>query len=233
MVIQRIRNVPTELPHARLYLDDIEEISKILLESHAAVAAEIKKEAKIVYSVSDVQMDSVDDLQTHGGSVTNFGIKLNLGTAQASSIDLFSRFVKPRVELYYLDKEERWAPYAKIKSIFDRRQLRAKNAIDSLPAWLKWLLYLLVFVAFPQLIFRLKPGDRLVQRLILISSLSITALYAFVVLQPSRVFFVRSHERSKKSSEAREANVRTIVLLVLGAVIGGVISQLIARLFHK
>jgi hypothetical protein len=231
MAIHRIRRIPDELPHARLYLDDIEEISKILLESHAA--AEIGKKAKIVYSVGDVQMDSIDDLQTYGGSVANFEIKLILGTARATSIKLRSRFVKPRVELYYLDEEKRWAPYGEIKSIFDRRQLRAKNAIETLPAWLKWLLYALVFVAFPQVIFRLKPGDRLVERLILISSLGISALYAFVVLQPSRAFFVRSHERSRMSSEATKANLRAIAFLVLGAVIGGAISQLISRLFHK
>lgn len=36
MAITPIRRVPDELPYARLYLDDIEEITKILLDAYGA-----------------------------------------------------------------------------------------------------------------------------------------------------------------------------------------------------
>ena len=72
MSIRTIHELPSELPHAHLYLDDIEKISKILLKAYAPCFREREKEAKIVYTVGDPRMDSIGDLETHGGTPRTF-----------------------------------------------------------------------------------------------------------------------------------------------------------------
>ena len=118
MAIKRIRELPDELPHARLYLDDIEEISKLLLEAYtsALTALNTKFQAKyqlpanrnivsdeavkIVYRVGDSQMDSIDDLHEHGRYATNFGL-IVLDSTSHAELHVHSFHVKPKLRLGY------------------------------------------------------------------------------------------------------------------------------------
>jgi uncharacterized membrane protein YoaK (UPF0700 family) len=52
-------------------------------------------------------------------------------------------------------------------------------------------------------------------------------MVGYTMFRPSRVSFVRSHERSKLSAEARKGYFKTIILLVLGAIIGGAITEVV------
>src|SRR6266404_4036398 len=134
-------NLCNALPHARLYLDDIDEISKLLLEEYtsALTALNAKYQAKyqlpanrnvvsdeavkIVYRVGDSQMDSIDDLQEHGGYATNFSL-IVLDSTSHAELDLHSFHVNPKLRLGYPLEEEQWSVYARVKAIFDRRQLK-------------------------------------------------------------------------------------------------------------
>ena len=98
MSIRTIHELPSELPHAHLYLEDIEEISKILLEAYAPYFREREKEAKIVYTVGDPRMDSIGDLETHGGTTADLSIGVDRFTRVAfrSGLDLLQKrgFIK-------------------------------------------------------------------------------------------------------------------------------------------
>jgi hypothetical protein len=168
MAIHKIHAVPDDLPHARLYLDDIEEISRILLEAAAAAQAESarrfekdlgsdtqslagkaaaeaisKRDLHVNYTIGDSRMDSISDLQTYGGSTANF--RIQVGT-WGNGIRFYF-WSKPTIELHSLDDKSQWSTYGKIKSVFERRQLRTKNAIEALPGWLRWAVWLsLMFV---------------------------------------------------------------------------------------
>ena len=225
MSIRTIHELPSELPHAHLYLDDIEKISKILLKAYAPCFRERKKEAKIVYTVGDPRMDSIGDLETHGGTTADLSIGVDRFTRVA-----FRSGLDPQIHLYSLDEQQCWALYAKIKSIFDRRQLRTKNTLFGLPGWLKvsfWLLAPVGILSFGLSILRASnPGlwpslGYWVGYVLLLSPL------IFETLRPSRVSFVRSYESSKASRSARKSYIRDLVFLVLGALVG----QLIRRLF--
>jgi hypothetical protein len=139
MAIRTIREIPSKLPHAHLYLDDIEEVSTILLAA-APASADQKEQPRIIYTIGDTELDSIADLQTRGGNTTNLRIgRWGFGLT-------FRFYAQPEVELYGLGTDQAWATYGKIKSIFDRRQLRIKNAIGSLPRWLKWVLWTALFM---------------------------------------------------------------------------------------
>jgi hypothetical protein len=153
MAIRTIPTVPSELPHARLYLDDIEEISSILLKAAALDLAKWGREARISYAIGDTKMDSIRDLETLGGGTTKFDINVGPWGPSVS----FRFYSNPQVLLQSLDAEQAWATYGVVKSIFDRRQLTVKNAVDSLPLWLKLSLWAL-FVVSPSFIFHAIHG---------------------------------------------------------------------------
>jgi len=229
MAIQRVHELPRELPHGRLFLDDIEEISMILLDAYKPSLAEAPEEAKITYTIGDSRMDSIADLQTLGGSTTK--LRISVGD-HFSAVVGFNGFLNPVIDLYSLDEQKRWAVYAKIKSIFDHRQLSVKNAITSLPGWLKGLLLALVVLA-PSLGGLISRGSRFGFWLSIgyVVLVVLVALLGFVLYRPSRVFLVRSHESSKVSSAAWKVNVRDFVFIVIGGVVTAVVTEIVRHLF--
>lgn len=223
MAIRTIREVPSDLPHARLYLVDIEEISQILLEAAKPGIAKRMGEAEISYSIGDTKMDSIHDLKTLGGGTTKFEIVVGPWGPRLS----FRFFMHPELLLHSLDDELAWATHAKVKSIVDRRQLRIKNAIESLPGWLKWSLWILLSLSPEYLPHVQHPVY------FLIGYTTIFVLVGYELTRPSRVVFVRSHERTRRSSEARRKNLREIIILVVGGVVGGLIIELIHHFLYK
>jgi len=246
MAIKRIRELPSELPHARLYLDDIEEISTLLAEAYtsALTALNAKYQAeyqlpankkvvpdeavKIVYRIGDSQMDSIDDLREHGGYATNFSL-IVLDSTSHAELHVHSFHTNPKLRLGYPLEEEQWSVYARVKAIFDRRQLKLKNSILSWPEWLKLVSYILIALIFPFVPLLTRFPLRLFLYLIW-TVLIVVTLY--VIFRPSRILFVRSHERSKLSATARQGYVKAVVLLVVGGLVGKLIDLLFARLKH-
>src|ERR1700690_610014 len=115
MGITRIVKVPYELPHAHLYLDDVEQICGILRD--ALRTATPDSPTVLTFSTKDLQMDSIEDLEEHGRSATNFTIKVSrsaVGVFGDCSIELHS-LSGPTIYLYSLDSEAAWSTYSKVK----------------------------------------------------------------------------------------------------------------------
>jgi hypothetical protein len=74
VAIKHIRELPNELPHARIYLDDLDEIREILIEACTTARETFRKEMKydgkteitVIYRVDDLRIDSVEDLVEDG-----------------------------------------------------------------------------------------------------------------------------------------------------------------------
>ncbi len=218
MAIHKVHEVPSELPNARLYLEGIEEISGIILDSYSRRSA---GDARIIsYIVGDSSADDIHDLESLGGSATNFSIRC--GTTECIRLD---GFLNPIIRSYSLGDQELWALYGQVKAIFDRRPLKIKNALRSSPKWLLFLLYL-ALASFPLLLERvLRPliQARDVKTTVGIALALPWVIFCFVTIyclffQSSRVFFVRSHERSKASAAARKSRIVNSVYFVLGSV---------------
>ena len=225
MAIRKIHTVPNELPHARLYLDDIEEASRILREAVSIKFQNSDEQPRVVYKIGDLQLDSIDDLQTRGGSTE----ELEIEVGKRGSTELrFRGTLKPSIMLYSLDSDVQWSVYGKIESIFERRRMGMKNAIEGLPGWLKWLFWVLIAFVVPNAIWLIPNGTHIGHWLIgtsFITYLILVVTLGFTIYQPSKVFLVRSHESAIAATAARKGYVRDLVFLVLGALIGGVINH--------
>jgi hypothetical protein len=246
MVIQKIHKtrgkIPDTLPHAHLYLEDVEEIANILLEATAAVLTRFREEAKVVYRAGDLQMDSIDDLRTLGGSATDFQVSVG-SRSLYNSVQLRSH-LEPQLRLYSLGQQERWAVHAKLEAIFDYRRLTIKNAIFRspwwnaifrLPGWLKWIAYVVILLfpgLFSAMVGHVHPLAKVVHigPTFFVGYWILVAILGFIYFWPSRVSFVHS---SSPSSAARRKAFVAIMLLVTVAVVAGAIRLLFRRLFKQ
>ena len=71
MVIQKIHKLrdklPDTLPHAHLYLEDVQEIANILLEATADVLSRFREEAKVTLGRTKQKMETVFRKETRAG----------------------------------------------------------------------------------------------------------------------------------------------------------------------
>ena len=231
MSTTKIRRVPYDLPHAHLYLDDVEELRNILLDS-------LRNPEKPIYASpydskhssfqvgDDLVMDDIEDLRERGGSTSDF--KIEVGQSYAKASISFHRLSNPTTHLYSLDDAEQWRVYSRIKAVFEARKFILKNAIMDLPNWLRISLFLILMFSSYLFIPRAVRQSQYVAYMAF-AYVTFLGLTAFVMLRSSRVSFVRSHESSKLALENRKSYVKATVLLALGAIIGGVIQHFVSR----
>jgi hypothetical protein len=243
MVIRKIHTgrdkIPDTLPHAHLYLEDVQEITNILLEATAPVLTRFREEARVVYRAGDSQMDSIDDLRALGGSATDF--QISVGSRSLFNIVQLRRHLEPEIRLYSLGQQECSAVHAKLEAIFEHRQLTIKNAIlrgpwwnaiFRLPGWMKWLAYVVILLfpgLFSAVVGHIHPLARVLHigPTFFVGYWIFVALLGFIYFWPSRVSFVHS---SSASAARRKAFV-SIMLPVTVAVVAGAIRLLFRHLF--
>ena len=202
--------VPRELPAAHLYLEDVEQTCSIL--SDADRANWPQRPIEVSFSSKDLRMDSIEDLKIHGGSTTEFSIGVAVLGVE------FHYYKDPTIHLYSLDSESAWATYSKVKAILDARQFAVKNAFARLPYWFRVTLWVLVVFIFPALL--------LARTRWFVDAAYWIALAAvfFVMIRPSRISFVHSHERSKVATQNRKGYIKAVILLFVGAIIGKLVE---------
>src|SRR5246127_1813523 len=242
MIIRRLfkirDKIPDTLPHAHLYLEDVQQITNILLEATAPVLTRFHEEAKVVYRAGDLQMDSIDDLRALGGSATDF--QVSVGSRSLYNSVQLRHHLEPQIRLYSMGQQECLTVHAKLEAIFHHRRLTIKNAIfhgprwnaiSRLPGWLKWSAYVVILV-FPTLFSRVVAHIHSLSRVVrigptfFVSYWIFVALLGFIYFWPSRVSLVQSYE-----SAARRKAFVAIVLLVTIAVVAGAIRLLFRYLF--
>lgn len=75
MTKKAIRTVPSELPHARIYLDDLFEIEAILLDEFSKLTN--PPSVSFEYEIDgNVMMTTHDELLDHGGHTTDFSLNI-------------------------------------------------------------------------------------------------------------------------------------------------------------
>ena len=196
------------LPHAHLYLEDVQEITNILLEATAAVLTTFHEKAKVVYRVGDLRTDSIEELRTLGGSTTDF--QVSVGSRSLYNSVQLRGHLEPQIRLHSLGQQGCRAVHAKLEAIFDHRRLTIKNAIFRgprwnaifrLPGWLKWLAYVVILIS-PTLFSRVVAHIHSLSSVVrigptfFVSYWILVAILGFVYFWPSRVSFVHSSSPS-------------------------------------
>ena len=224
MTTTRIDRVPSKLPHAHLYLDDIEEISRILLDAYTTSSAYPPSQPKITYEIGDeFRLDSINDLRERGGSVSDFRIAVGpYGTNEVR----WYRFSNPQIRLYGINEREQWASYGKVKAVFDARKLVIKNIASAIPDLLMPVLWGLVTVAALLFVHYLHG---LARNFAFVTYVIFSGLNIYIWFQSSRVSLVRSHERSKMSAESRRRYVRDGFMIAFGALITALITHFVGQ----
>ena len=248
---RQIQEVPKRLPHARLFLDDLETINNIMVEEMSEqFKADVARyavpevgedsnvpatfEPRITYLLGNIEMDSLDDLLQEGGSVTDLDIHFQTRSYRQSHRLSFDKWSKPSVSLYGLERNKQWGAYGKIRVVFDKRRMFLRNLLVDLPEWLTLVSWIFVTagLGFIDIIGRHLST---VATVILVAYLLNFLLVALGLLVystvHSRVYLVRSHERSKASAETRQKYTIGAITFLLGALSTKLLDLLIRRLF--
>lgn len=221
MTITKIREVPSKLPPACLYLDDIREITNILIDAYTPVVARAGKEATVMYTFGkcaegDSRAMSIDDLRGVGGSSTYFRISVYELDCDfwGGEVRIYNT-LPPEAHLSALSDNEARATYQKIEAVFLHRVLAFQHAISQLPSRLNWVIWITPLI-LPLLLISLRASLAAKVALALI----FYALFFGGLIwysQPSRVVFADSYDKSREKTEARKSYVRDLVFAVLGA----------------
>ena len=138
-ISSREKEVPTSLPAARLYLDDIEAIRTTILEARQlADVSQVETE----FYVGDQVCTEIQELPKIGKRSRNFEMRL---TEQGGFSARFG--VAPRDTQWTtagLSKAETWKAYHRLEVIFDRRKIRWRDLLPRDPNTLSFVGFLIV-----------------------------------------------------------------------------------------
>jgi hypothetical protein len=231
MAVQILREAPSNLSHARLYLDDVEQVAAILVEALNSVpipsyAPPERLATTVEYVLQDRKADTISDLHTLGGYSTEFSLVARRGYANVTVV-IYHR-LNPRVEARGLPETQQWETHGSIKQIFQRRSMVAKNILDELPSklksWISWL-----YVLIPFMFGFLLPHRALTYFLLMVVYVMGFVATGIVTFSKSRVYFAYSYDKSRVAAEVRRGYIEKIALLASGALLNEVIRRVAAH----
>lgn len=123
MVRRRQQPPPLELPPARLFLDDLEEVIGIFREAQKWADPPIQdQELNTTFQVGDWECDTLDDLRTLGEKTRTF----HLEVARPYAFSCWTYIYRDRFAWGSsgLSTEGRWAVYGQLQRVFEKRKLR-------------------------------------------------------------------------------------------------------------
>jgi hypothetical protein len=115
-------SIPSTLPPAKLYLDDITEIVQILTDSSPDYHA--------TFVAGQTKCDSLDDLKELRGRATHFVMNIS-SPRKHQTLELTPAATRIHIDELG-DQLLAWSKYVNVAAIFERRKLRLKSAVRSL-----------------------------------------------------------------------------------------------------
>ena len=135
-------SIPSELPPAKLYLDDISEILQILTDSDQGCQAS--------FVVGKSKCDTLDDLKDLRGRTTRFVLDIS-SPGKHQTLELTPSAT--RIHIHELgDQLPAWSKYVNVAAIFKKRRLRLKSFVRTAAAWVfaaLWLVAAAVWIFAP------------------------------------------------------------------------------------
>ncbi len=152
--------VPANFPPARLFLDDIEEIIRILRESLETVKMDSRStiedlRMKVRFSTGGKECDDVQDLPKIAKSNRELSISVARGGRPKTSLRFHPWFGTLWLQSSDVTKEDTWSAFHKLQTLFEKRTRRWSTLLRSLPWWLTWFLWLAAWWLPPLLRFPL------------------------------------------------------------------------------
>jgi hypothetical protein len=247
----RVHEVPSELPNARLYLEDIEAITAILMEevrhafdvrvseggtAHTHGDDVPKLLVKVLYRTGGDEMDSIDDLLEQGRSVTDLEVDVDGRCAPYIFHDSWWIRIAgagpPSLSHYAsYDDDAVWPVYGKVRAIFDNRGMPLKNFVHDLDLPSGWITFITTLISLTLLDSHRLPLKILGAAVFVLPIILGAAIYVISTI-PNRVFLVRSHVKLRDRTETRRKYLVGAAIFVLGALFKTAVDYL-GRRFLK
>jgi hypothetical protein len=211
------QSIPTQLPPAKLYLDDIDEIVQILTESNA--------DCKTSFVAGRSKCDSLSDLKDLHGRTTHFVMDIS-SAGKHQTLELTPSVT--RIHIYEIgDQLAAWSKYVNVAAVFERRKLRLKTAVRTLGSWILaglWLLAVAVwmFVPHPARPISIYELPRLVTGFLLVAAI------AYYFASSHSVVYLRYPQRSGAGRWLEDHKPEIIVGFIC-ALMGGVATRILER----
>jgi hypothetical protein len=232
-----IRQFQRDLPYARLYLDDVEEIVSIYRSAFAAVLPD--QTCEFYFEIEDnVRLDNFEDLKQHGGHVSEFKIWMTYSYVLTASYTRSDQkeiirisYGQPQLDYPLVMEESRWELRAKLLSIFEPRRDRWKIFANSVPVWAAWPIQLVVVILAELL-------HKTPRAVIAVGALDIAffSLLLAGLARRSRVYLyyrrADQQERQRNRQQIQIAAVISIVSALVGSVGTIVIQMILKRYGH-
>jgi hypothetical protein len=243
MTTTRIRDVspPRKLPEARIYLDDLAEIERILITEYRNLVP--PKEISFVYEIDDTtRCDSLQELEQIGGHAKDFIMRL-AGEAKERSwewrhtsvlnLKSFEYDSSPSFQAPTAIADKQWELHAKVNLIFHDKRLKIRNWFTSLSVRIQVALQMLVFpllgvlvgvlAGFIVEIYRHHSRPSVLQCVIILIISSVIIFLgssAYLTTRRSKVYLYYQRDRDKTRKAERKALTLDLVKLVFGALLG-------------
>jgi hypothetical protein len=114
-------SIPTQLPPAKLYLDDINDIFLILTDSSPGCQAS--------FIAGQSKCDTLDDLQELRGRTTHFVMNIS-SPMKHQTLELTPSATRIHIDEVG-DQLVAWSKYVNVAAIFERRKLRLKSVVHA------------------------------------------------------------------------------------------------------
>jgi hypothetical protein len=212
------KDVPTELPPARLYLGDIEQVVQIFLDAEKAdrvrspipeYVEEARSEPKTTFTIRDYICNSVEELPKIASKTRQLVIEVSRYSFSAKlDVDTWTT----RWHSYSITPEEQLFVHHRLKALFEEKRILWRTAARALP-W--WVVSIFGFVWSP-LILEAKPS---VHPFAFSLILAIFVLWVFAVSAQflhTTVILKHRHEHSARRWDTAWKIIPPILTFCLG-----------------
>jgi hypothetical protein len=226
-------DLPTEFPPARLFLDDIEEIVRILVDSnknsHPSGSHDENAKLRAEFTVKDQVCNEVEELHKIAKKTTELLIRLEWETGFTASTLIFYRN-GTLLSSYFLEREGHLSLFHKLAPIFRRRNLWFRTLVHSRPALFPALVVLWLSTIITWLIFTLNKRTPPILAAATVA-LMIPILITFLAARIHHTTIIMRH--SSEPSALRQELLHKFPLVAISSVLTFLLTLLGLYLKHK
>jgi hypothetical protein len=217
-IYRKPKDVPTELPSARLYLDDIEQIVQIFLDAAKAqqdrsplpeYVKPADAEPKTTFTIRDYICNSLEELPKIANKTRQLVVEVKrYGFSAKLDVETWTT----RWSSYSLAPEEELFVHHRLKSLFDDRRILWRTAVHTIPWWVASLLGLIS----GSLITEARPSMHPFAFLLLVAILLLWIATISGYFLNTTVILKRRHEHSARRWETAWKIIPPILTFLLG-----------------
>jgi hypothetical protein len=215
-----LQSIPTKLPPAKLYLDDIAEILQVLTDSSA--------DCHVNFVAGKSKCDTLDDLKDLGGRTTHFLMDIS-SSGKHQTLDLTTSAT--RIHIYEIgDQLVAWSKYVNVAAVFERRRLRLKSVVRSVGSWIfagLWLLIVAVWIFVPH---AAKPVSRYELHYLATGVILAAAVLYYFVSSHSVVYLRYPHKVG--AGRWLEDHKPEIIVGVMCALMGAIATRVLEKVWR-